>query len=216
MNSVTDHRPRPSRRAIERELELVTRRSRMVASGGSPRVSSPACASATARSDRRSAMADDAGVRLVPLWSADERGADIVGGAHRPMTDDRPSRPARRGRREPPADRRPPPPRRRATTVAEAASAEAAVDGARGGPPARRSSCSTSTCPATPAGTCSAARRSRPPVATGRHRERDDGQPEAARASSASPATCPSPSRSRRSSTTVERLHRPEETEQQP
>ena len=37
-------------------------------------------------------------------------------------------------------------------------------------------------------------------LAAGRHHERDDGQPEAADASSASPATCPSRSRSRRSS----------------
>ena len=82
---------------------------------------------------------------------------------------------------------------------------------ARRRPAARRSSCSTSTCPATPAGTSCAGPRSRPPArrpssSPARRRSARSGWP-----SSASPATCPSRSRSRRSSRPSSACSHPEE-----
>ena len=51
----------------------------MVARGGvAPRDGRRACASATSCSSRPQQLARSAGVRLVPLWHADEAGVDIA------------------------------------------------------------------------------------------------------------------------------------------
>jgi|KBSMisStandDraft_5_1062788.scaffolds.fasta_scaffold1306842_2 hypothetical protein len=63
---------------IERELELVRSAIAMVAAGRSPRVTLAGLTFGTQLLDVADGMARNANVRLVPLWSGDESGADIV------------------------------------------------------------------------------------------------------------------------------------------
>jgi hypothetical protein len=68
----------PAVLTIEHELELIGSAVAMVASGGAPRVqlASLRFAEQLLRPARR--MALQAGVRIVPLWHADEAGVDIA------------------------------------------------------------------------------------------------------------------------------------------
>ena len=68
----------PTELAIERELATIRGAIEMVA-GGSPRASSSAgCGSPRRSSPRPAAFAAEAGVRVVPLWMADDAGADLA------------------------------------------------------------------------------------------------------------------------------------------
>lgn len=65
-------------RTIERELELVRGAVDMVASGGAPRVQFAGLRFAGQLLAPARRMALQAGVRIVPLWHADEAGVDIA------------------------------------------------------------------------------------------------------------------------------------------
>jgi hypothetical protein len=68
----------PAARKVEQELELVREAIVMVASGGSRRVVVAGLSLSDALIEPAQRMALEAGVRIVPLWSADESGADIA------------------------------------------------------------------------------------------------------------------------------------------
>lgn len=68
----------PAVRTIERELELVRGAVDMVASGGAPRVQLAGLRFAGQLLAPSRRMALQAGVRIVPLWHADEAGVDIA------------------------------------------------------------------------------------------------------------------------------------------
>ena len=189
-------------RTLDREMDLVASaiaHGRVAAVPAASTVGGLRFGEAAAR-DRARRMAAEPGVRLVPAVAAG-RGRHrhrASSGSHDLMTGDRDADPARRGRREPAADPRPPPARpglrRRRGRVGRGRGQRARR--AVCGPP---SSCSTSTCPATPAGpSCAAtalAAAGSPPVVVA---SAMTVSPAPACASSASPAICPSPSRSRR------------------
>jgi hypothetical protein len=63
---------------IERELEMVRSAVALVATGGSRRVTLAGLRYGPQLLDVAEQMARDAGVRLVPLWSGDESGVDLV------------------------------------------------------------------------------------------------------------------------------------------
>ena len=64
--------------AIERELELVRQAVAMVAAGGSPRVVVGNLRFGEELMPSAEALAAAHGVRVVPIWHADEDGADIA------------------------------------------------------------------------------------------------------------------------------------------
>lgn len=64
--------------ALDHELLIVREAIMMVASGGSPRVVVAGLRFAGALIGPGSRLAEAAGVRLVPLWWADEAGADLA------------------------------------------------------------------------------------------------------------------------------------------
>jgi hypothetical protein len=68
----------PGAAAVEKELGLVRDAIAMVASGGAPRVVVAGLRLGEALLEPARRMALRAGVRVVPLWSADEAGADIA------------------------------------------------------------------------------------------------------------------------------------------
>jgi hypothetical protein len=68
----------PTVRALERELELVRSAIDLVASGGSSRVSIGSLAFGEELLDAARAMAEEAGVRIVPIWTADDVGAGLA------------------------------------------------------------------------------------------------------------------------------------------
>ena len=72
-------------RALAREMEMVRSAIDMVARGRSPRVTIGGLRFGEELIAAAAGYADLAGVRLVPVYTSDERGADIVGerpGAH--------------------------------------------------------------------------------------------------------------------------------------
>ena len=68
----------PTVRSLQHELELVQGAIAMVASGGSPRVSIGGLAFGEELLEPARQMAREAGVKVVPLWSADEQGAGLT------------------------------------------------------------------------------------------------------------------------------------------
>jgi hypothetical protein len=62
---------------LESEMRLIREAIAMVASGGAPRVALAGIHFGETLLDPARRLALDAGVRLVPLWRADEAGADI-------------------------------------------------------------------------------------------------------------------------------------------
>ena len=65
-------------RSLDHELELVRGAVAMVASGGAPRVSIGGLRFGDELLEPARRMASVAGVRIVPLWSADEHGAGLT------------------------------------------------------------------------------------------------------------------------------------------
>ena len=63
---------------LDHELRIIREAIMMVACGGSPRVVVAGLQLAGALIGPGSRLADAAGVRLVPLWWADEGGADLA------------------------------------------------------------------------------------------------------------------------------------------
>jgi hypothetical protein len=63
---------------LEREMGLISEAIALVASGGSPRVTVAGLRLGGALLDPARRLAIEAGVRLVPLWTADEEGVDIA------------------------------------------------------------------------------------------------------------------------------------------
>ena len=196
----TDGRRRAGH-ARARDARSSARRSRWSPSADAPRVdASPGCTSATTLLDA-GATRGRRGRRPARAAVARRRGRGRHRGRADPRSDRRHARrAARRGRREPAPDRRPPPAgaglRRRRRRRRPRRPCDVLADGRPARPrPARPQ----------PAGRHRLGPAPRPGaggrrIAAGGHRERDDGQPEATSPSSASPATCPSRSRSRRSS----------------
>lgn len=68
----------PVGRALERELTLVREAVALVAAGGSPRVVIGGLRFGETLLAAADGLATAAGVRLVPIWTADEAGADIA------------------------------------------------------------------------------------------------------------------------------------------
>ena len=65
-------------RQLDREMDLIREAIAMVAGGASPRVVVAGLHFGEALVIPGRALAAEAGVRLVPLWTADESGADIA------------------------------------------------------------------------------------------------------------------------------------------
>ena len=65
-------------RALEREMEMVRSAIQMVAAGRSPRVTVGGLRFGEELLEAAASYASAAGVRLVPVYTSDERGADIV------------------------------------------------------------------------------------------------------------------------------------------
>jgi hypothetical protein len=64
--------------AVERELRMVENAIAVVAAGGAPRVTVAGLSLAEAILPVARTLAEDAGVRLVPLWHPDDAGLDIT------------------------------------------------------------------------------------------------------------------------------------------
>ena len=76
-----DTSPRPAStagRTLDQELQLVYEAIAMVASGGAPRVVVGGLTFGEALLEPARALAEEAGVRIVPLWMPDDAGADIA------------------------------------------------------------------------------------------------------------------------------------------
>ena len=78
MEEVEDQSARLVPAALEREMRLIREAIAMVASGGAPRVVLVGIHFGETLVDPARRLALEAGVRLVPLWRADEAGADIA------------------------------------------------------------------------------------------------------------------------------------------
>ena len=63
---------------FDREMSLIREAIALVASGGSPRVMIAGLRLGDVLLDPARRLAIEAGVRLVPLWTADEAGVDIA------------------------------------------------------------------------------------------------------------------------------------------
>ncbi len=68
----------PAVRALDREMELVRNAIELVASGGAPRVSIGGLSFGEELIEPARRMALEAGVRIVPLWTADDVGAGLA------------------------------------------------------------------------------------------------------------------------------------------
>jgi hypothetical protein len=62
---------------LEREIRLIREAVALVATGASPRVTLASLRLSTQLLDAARHLAAEAGVRVVPLWHADEAGVDI-------------------------------------------------------------------------------------------------------------------------------------------
>ena len=78
MDEVEDQLAQVVPATLEHEMRLVREAIAMVASGGAPRVILAGINFAETLLDPARRLALEAGVRLVPLWRADEAGADIA------------------------------------------------------------------------------------------------------------------------------------------
>jgi len=74
----TAHAGDPAVRTLEHELELVRSAIALVASGGAPRVSLTSLSFGAELLEPARRMALEAGVRIVPTWTADDAGAGMV------------------------------------------------------------------------------------------------------------------------------------------
>ncbi len=77
MDQLADHVADEVARTLEREMRLIRGAIALVASGGAPRVIVAGLRLGEQLLDSSSRIAREAGVRLVPLWSADEAGVDL-------------------------------------------------------------------------------------------------------------------------------------------
>jgi hypothetical protein len=68
----------PAVRALDREMELVRNAIDLVASGGAPRVTLGGLSFGEELIEPARRMALEAGVRIVPLWTADDVGAALA------------------------------------------------------------------------------------------------------------------------------------------
>lgn len=78
MQEVDDQSARLVPATLEREMRLIREAIAMVASGRAPRVVLAGIHFGETLFDPARRLALEAGVRLVPLWRADEAGADIA------------------------------------------------------------------------------------------------------------------------------------------
>ena len=78
MDEVEDQVAQVVPATLEHEMRLIREAIAMVASGGAPRVILAGINFAETLLDPARRLALEAGVRLVPLWRADEAGADIA------------------------------------------------------------------------------------------------------------------------------------------
>jgi hypothetical protein len=73
-----DTNPGAVERQLDRELQLIADAIAMVSRGGSPRVTVAGLRLGSAILEPAEQLARQAGVRIVPRWSADEAGVDIA------------------------------------------------------------------------------------------------------------------------------------------
>jgi hypothetical protein len=78
MDDIGDQTARVVPATLEQEMRLIREAIAMVASGASPRVVLAGIRFGETLLDSGRRLALDAGVRLVPLWRADEAGADLA------------------------------------------------------------------------------------------------------------------------------------------
>jgi len=78
MDDVEDQVAQVVPATLEHEMRLIREAIAMVASGGAPRVVVAGINFGETLLDPARRLALEAGVRLVPLWRADEAGADIA------------------------------------------------------------------------------------------------------------------------------------------
>ena len=78
MDDVEDRVAQVVPATLEHEMRLIREAIAMVASGGAPRVVVAGINFGETLLDPARRLALEAGVRLVPLWRADEAGADIA------------------------------------------------------------------------------------------------------------------------------------------
>jgi hypothetical protein len=78
MNQENERPVNPGALKVEQELSLIRDAIAMVASGGAPRVILAGLRLGEGLLQPARRMALEAGVRIVPLWSADDAGADIA------------------------------------------------------------------------------------------------------------------------------------------
>ena len=78
MNQLADRIPDEVARTLEHEMRLVREAIALVASGGAPRVIVASLRLGGQLIDPGRRLAAESGVRLVPLWHADEHGVDIA------------------------------------------------------------------------------------------------------------------------------------------
>lgn len=78
MDDVEDQLARVVPATLEYEMRMIREAIAMVASGGAPRVVVAGIRFGETLLDPSRRLALEAGVRLVPLWRADEAGADIA------------------------------------------------------------------------------------------------------------------------------------------
>ena len=78
MNQLPDPSVLAVQAALEREVALVNDAITLVATGGAPRVTVAGLLLGEQILPSVQRMADDAGVRLVPRWGADEHGVEIA------------------------------------------------------------------------------------------------------------------------------------------
>jgi hypothetical protein len=78
MDDIGDQTARVVPATLEQEMRLIREAIAMVASGAAPRVVLAGISFGETLLDSGRRLALDAGVRLVPLWRADEAGADLA------------------------------------------------------------------------------------------------------------------------------------------
>lgn len=78
MDDVQDHTAEVVEATLEQEMRLIREAIAMVASGGAPRVVLAGIRFGPSLLDSARRLALESGVRVTPLWTADETGADIA------------------------------------------------------------------------------------------------------------------------------------------